>query len=283
MTLGDCPVNEVPTVIVGVSLKSYFGYQQTLDWCEKVSVLPAWQATRASGQLEFFVLPALPLILPARDTLLRACVRVGAQTVSGHPNGAHTGEVSAATLAEIGCTHALIGHAERRAACAETDAVIARQFAATLSAGLCPVLCVGEPVRASKQDAARFCREQVSAALTEGTGHPSRQRIIVAYEPVWAIGADQPAPDDHVAYVCAELTRQLDDAQSGAFRGQVIYGGAAGPGQLARLYGPVSGLFMGRFAHQVSSLAAVFDDAMLCLAAPHDITRFLGPADEGKG
>lgn len=265
MTNGAAPAAAGPEVIVGVSLKSYFGYQQTLGWCEQVAALASWQAATATGLLEFFVLPSLPLILPARDILSGPGASVGAQTVSAHPGGAHTGEVSAATLAEIGCTHALIGHAERRAACAETDDVVARQLAATLAAGLCPVLCVGEPASAGSRDAARYCRAQVSAALAGIGGDLGQHRIIVAYEPLWAIGADRPAPDDHVGFVCAELSRQLGDAQSGPGRSQVIYGGAAGPGLLPRLYGPVSGLFLGRFAHRVTGLAAVFGDAMQCL------------------
>lgn len=258
-----------PEAVIGVSLKSYFGYQQTLDWCKEVAALPVVREALVTGQMELFVLPSFPVIVPALAALAGSGVRVGAQTVSAHPNGAHTGEVSAGMLAEIGCTHVLIGHAERRRGCAETDAVVAAQLAATVAAGLCPVLCVGEPGKASMQEAARFCQAQLSAAMSAlpAVGRGSH-RIIVAYEPVWAIGADQPAPDSHVRYVCGELSRWLAAAQAQPLLASVIYGGAAGPGQLSRLFGPVSGLFLGRFAHQVSGLADVLDDAMRCLAIP---------------
>ena len=255
-----------PEAVIGVSLKSYFGHQQTLDWCEEVATLPRLHAVLATGRVEVFLLPSFPALVPALAALAGSGVRVGAQTVSAHPGGAHTGEVSAAMLAEIGCTHALVGHAERRRDWAETDDVVAAQLAAAVEAGLCPVLCVGEARRAAPEEAARVCRAQLSAALA--TLPPSSRavsRIIVAYEPVWAIGAAVPAPDEHVRYVCGELSSWLAAAPAGPVRGSVIYGGAAGPGQLSRLSGDVDGLFLGRFAHRVSGLADVLDDVMRCL------------------
>lgn len=270
MTRRDGYHPEQPQAVVGVSLKSYFGYRQTLDWCAEVAALPAVREAQAAGQLELFVLPSFPALVPALAVLDGTGVRVGAQTVSAHPSGAHTGEVSAATLAEIGCTYALVGHAERRRDCGESDDVVAAQVAAALTAGLCPVLCVGEPEQVSAAEAALLCQSQLSAALSAapaaGTGW---HRVIVAYEPVWAIGADQPAPERHVRQVCGGLSGWLA-AQSGLGATSVIYGGAAGPGQLSPLFGPVNGLFLGRFAHQVSGLADVLDDALSCLARPED-------------
>jgi triosephosphate isomerase len=268
MTQKDGRNPQRPNAVIGVSLKSYFGYQQTLDWCAEVAALPAVREARAAGQIELFVLPSFPVLVPALAVLEGTGVRVGAQTVSAHPNGAHTGEVSAGTLAEIGCTHALVGHAERRRDCGESDDVVAAELAAALTAGLCPVLCVGEPEPVSGADAARFCQSQLSAALSAVPAADSGwHRMIVAYEPVWAIGAHQPAPHSHVRYVCGELSGWLA-AQSGLGATSVIYGGAAGPGQLSPLFGPVNGLFLGRFAHQVSGLAGVLDDARSCLARP---------------
>jgi triosephosphate isomerase len=151
---------------------------------------------------------------------------------------------------------------------AETDDVVAAQLAAAVEAGLCPVLCVGETRRAAPEEAARVCRAQLSAALAAlPSSGRAVSRIIVAYEPVWAIGAAAPAPDEHVRYVCGELSRWLAAALPGPVRGSVIYGGAAGPGQLSRLSDQVDGLFLGRFAHRVSGLADVLDDVMRGLGA----------------
>jgi triosephosphate isomerase (TIM) len=256
-----------PRAIVGVSLKAYFGYQETLDWCAAVTWLPALAQARASGAVEVFVLPSFPALVPAVATLGPAGVRVGAQTVSAYPAGPHTGDVTAAMLAEAGGELALTGHAERRRDHGETDATVAAQVAASLAAGLDPVICVGEPDRMAAADAARWCTNQLTAALAHANAS-SPARVIVAYEPVWAIGAPEPAPDAHVIEVCAALSRYLQAAPATTEDSAVIYGGAAGPGQLSRLFGPVQGLFLGRFAHDVTGLAQVLEDAIASTRTP---------------
>jgi triosephosphate isomerase (TIM) len=92
--------------------------------------------------------------------------------------------------------------------------------------------------------------------------------VIVAYEPVWAIGAPEPAPDAHVTEVCATLSRYVQSSPATTSTSAVIYGGAAGPGQLGRLLGPVHGLFLGRFAHDVTGLARVLEDATASTRTP---------------
>jgi len=253
-----------PQAVVGVSLKSYFDYQQTLAWCAQVAALPILAAVRDSARAEVFVLPSFPAIAPSLGVLAPSGVHVGAQTVSAYASGAHTGDVSATTLAQIGATLALTGHAERRRDYAETDAIVAAQLAATLAAGLCPVVCVGEPQPGPVSEAIQWCLRQLSAALSD-VPRTAGARIIVAYEPVWAIGAQNPAPDEHIQQVCAELSGFLNSSPASSDRSAVIYGGSAGPGQLRRLFGPVRGLFLGRFAHDVLGLAGVLKDTMQCL------------------
>jgi triosephosphate isomerase (TIM) len=251
-----------PNAVVGVSLKSYFDYRQTLTWCAQVAELPILAAVR--DRAEVFVLPSFPAIAPATAMLAPSGVHVGAQTVSAYASGAHTGDVSATTLVQIGATLALTGHAERRRDCAETDTIVAAQLAAALAAGLCPVVCVGEPQPWPAYEASRWCLRQLAAALSD-VPRTACARIIVAYEPVWAIGAQEPAPDEHIRQVCAELSGYLESSPIASSRSAVIYGGSAGPGQLRRLFGPVRGLFLGRFAHNVLGLASVLKDAMQCL------------------
>jgi triosephosphate isomerase len=256
-------------VIIGVSLKAYLGYRATLRWCTDVAALlagraAAGQLSPARPELEFFVLPSFPLLVPALSVLAPVRARVGAQSVSPAAPGPHTGDVTAATLAELGAASAMTGHAERRRDHGETDEVVAAQLAATLAAGLDAVLCVGEPERWPAARAARFCRDQLAGALRQTPrDHLARGRVILAYEPVWAIGADQPAPDDHITAVCGELTAALRDTPLGS--AAVIYGGTAGPGLLPRLFGPAQGVFLGRRAHDVTALAAALDDAQHCL------------------
>ena len=138
------------------------------------------------------------------------------------------------------------GHAERRRLFGETDAVVALKTEAAAAAGLTPLLCVGETERGLPADAARFCFEQIAAALGQTV---SLDDVVVAYEPVWAIGVADPAQPGYVNDVVAqlrELLLQRSHADTG--RPRIIYGGSAGPGLLPQL-DTVDGLFLGRFAH----------------------------------
>jgi triosephosphate isomerase len=118
------------------------------------------------------------------------------------------------------------------------------------------VLCVGETDRQDAVDAAPATVEQLRADLAEAPDGP----VIVAYEPVWAIGAREPAPIAHIVTVARALRAAIDDLP-GRGGSAVIYGGSAGPGLLTALGDAVDGLFLGRFAHDVENLIAVLDEA----------------------
>jgi triosephosphate isomerase len=152
--------------------------------------------------------------------------------------------------------YAEVGHAERRRLFGETDEVVAAKVAAALDAGIVPVLCVGEADRLSADDAAAATVAQLHADLEDSPAGP----VVVAYEPVWAIGAPQPAPAIHISTVTRALRAALDalPARTGS---SVIYGGSAGPGLLTELGDDVDGLFLGRFAHDPEALIAVLDEA----------------------
>lgn len=239
--------------LVGVSLKMYFGYAQTLDWIARVRDLALVHPAITSGSVELFVVPGFLAAAAAVDLLENTAVSVGAQDLAANDRGAFTGEVSGTELAELGVRLVEVGHAERRSLFVETDAVVAQKTAAALRNGLTPVLCVGEAVRSSVQDAAAECLRQVTSALADAP----RGRVIVAYEPVWAIGAAEPADAEYVREVCALLRASVADRADSA----VIYGGSAGPGLLARLGAEVDGVFLGRFAHDIAALERVLDEA----------------------
>ncbi|GAA0927043.1 triose-phosphate isomerase family protein [Virgisporangium aurantiacum] len=234
--------------VIGVSLKMYFGYGQTLSWCrsivDRVGDHPALRTVR------LFVLPSFPAIVAAAEIFAGTPIAVGAQNLSTADGGAHTGEVSGAMLRESGARYVAVGHAERRAMYGEDEATVAGKTAAALRNGLVPVLCVGEPRPAPALDAASECTRQLASALRTAPDGP----VTVAYEPVWAIGADKPADVPYIAAVCAELRDRRPDLS-------VIYGGSAGPGLLTRLGPAVDGLFLGRFAHDPAALADVLDEA----------------------
>jgi triosephosphate isomerase (TIM) len=244
------------TVTVGVSLKMYFGPRRAGEWFGQVAELARGHQAVASGAVELFVIPSFTAIPAALAAFDGSRVVIGAQNLFWEDEGAFTGEVSGSELAELGVGVVEVGHAERRRLFGETDAVVARKAAAALRNGLSPVLCIGETARMSSADAAAACRAQLTAAVLEAPGG----RLIVAYEPVWAIGVELPAPLDHIAAVCAELRSAVSELPHRA-GSSVIYGGSAGPGLLSALGGGVDGIFLGRFAHHPAALAAVLDEA----------------------
>ena len=247
-------------VTVGVSLKMYFGHGQAVDWFEQVAEIAAEHPAMVSDAVDLFVVPTYLQVLPALTAFAGTLVRVGAQDTATEDSGAFTGEVSAAELAEVGVELVEIGHAERRRLFGDTDEIVAAKTRAALRNGLTPVLCIGERDIQSEADAAAATIAQLKSAL-RGAPHG---RIVVAYEPVWAIGAREPAPATHIRTVCAALQRTLGSLPERA-GSSVIYGGSARPGLLTSLSADdgdsIDGLFLGRFAHDPESHAEVLDEA----------------------
>jgi len=246
----------VSPVLVGVSLKMYFGHHQSLDWCAQVAELSRTHAGVASGAVELFVIPGYLSVPAAVEIFADGPVLVGAQDLATADTGAFTGEVSGVELAEVGARVVEVGHAERRRLFGETDDIVNQKTIAALRNELAPVLCIGESVKSDPVDAAAESMRQVVSALADAPDG----RVIVAYEPVWAIGAAEPAPADYIRAVCGilrEAVRELDGRDGSA----VIYGGSAGPGLLTQLGADVDGVFLGRFAHNTAALGRVLDEA----------------------
>ncbi|WP_307852565.1 triose-phosphate isomerase family protein [Glaciihabitans sp. dw_435] len=243
------------TIFVGVSTKAYFGFAQTLDWLSELRDTVVARPELATNGVIPFVIPSAPLLPRSVALLAGTGVLVGAQDL-GYSTGAFTGETPAPMLAEIGVRIAEIGHAERRSLFHETDEVIERKHAAATAAGLTSLLCVGELDVSTPEEAARFCFDQITAVV------PSAQTadVLIAYEPVWAIGADAPAAPDYVNAVIHEL-RALVVARYPDLGVSFIYGGSAGPGLLP-LLSELDGIFLGRFGHDIGNLAAVLDEAL---------------------
>jgi triosephosphate isomerase len=262
-------------VVVGVSLKMYFGHRQAREWFAEVAERVRGHRAVQDGDVLLFIIPTYLQIGPAVEVFTDTPVQIGAQDVATDDSGAFTGEVSAAELAEVGVVLAEIGHAERRRLFGETDAVVAAKAAAALRNGILPVLCLGESDRLETADAAAATVAQLHADL-EGAPDGS---VIVAYEPVWAIGAPQPAPVEHIAGVARALRDALDAIRPGSI---VIYGGSAGPGLLTELGDSVDGLFLGRFAHDPDALVRVLDEAAALAAAAPTPAR-LHPDSETAG
>jgi triosephosphate isomerase len=246
---------------VAISLKMYFSNARTLEYCRALVAVAARDPGVRSGTTDLIVLPTFVALPAALQAVRDSKVHIGAQDLAGEDSGAFTGEVSGAELAEVGCTHVEVGHAERRILFGETDTIVAAKTRAALRHGLIPILCVGEPTRTNPMAAAELCIRQVLSATTTGQQSDSPPgRMIIAYEPFWAIGAAQPAPSSYVADVCRRVRRALSD-QLRDFA--ILYGGSAGPGLLTDLGTSVDGLFLGRFAHDPGAVADVLSEATL--------------------
>lgn len=181
--------------------------------------------------------PPFPYLAQLRSIIAGSRVMLAAQDVSAHAAGAYTGEVSAGMLVDLGCTHVLVGHSERRALHAETDQVVAAKFAAAQQAGLIPVLCVGETL--AERDAG-VTGQVVARQLGEVInllGVAAFERSVIAYEPVWAIGTGVTATPAQAQAVHAEI-RDLIARHSSvvAERVSILYGGSVKPQNAAELF-----------------------------------------------
>lgn len=248
------------SALLGVSLKTYFGHQETMEWCQKLATLTRSHPAFSEGLVECFVLPSSPFLSEVANLLRETPIGVGAQDLSPQDPGAFTGGVSGESLKEIGCKYVEIGHAERRIHFGETDDSIAKKMAAACRNKLTPVLCVGEETKQDSRLAADLCIKQIENATSMVEGFV--EELIVAYEPVWAIGAEAPASPDHINLVCGHISKYLEGSLN-IRNARVIYGGSAGPGLLSKLEGNVAGLFLGRFAHEFTNLKKILDEVLV--------------------
>lgn len=195
-------------------------------------------ADAATGRgVECVVFP--PFVYLA-DTLVAQCadMSVGAQDCSAEAKGAFTGQVSADMLRDIGCTHVLIGHSERRHGLCETDTLLARKVARVLEVGLVPVLCVGETLAEREAGNAHAVIETQLRGSLAGHSENALAALVVAYEPVWAIGTGRTATPDDAAEAHRTVRKTLASMYSGRFAEQtrVIYGGSVNAKNAADLF-----------------------------------------------
>jgi triosephosphate isomerase len=177
-----------------------------------------------------------PYLQQCAEQLAGSALAWGAQDMSAHAAGAYTGEVAASMLADFSCRYVILGHSERRAYHGETDALVAQKTRAALDAGLTPIVCVGETLAEREADQTNVVvGKQLSAVLALLDG-AAAARIVLAYEPVWAIGTGKTATPAMAQAVHAQLRSQLL-AHSAATAAQVaiLYGGSMKPDNAAQL------------------------------------------------
>ncbi|OZC02834.1 triose-phosphate isomerase [Rubricoccus marinus] len=187
-------------------------------------------------------------------------VALGAQNVAAEASGAFTGETSAPMLSDLGCTYAIVGHSERRALFGETDADVAARARGAMAHGLVPIVCVGETLEERKSgDAEAVVRRQLEGSL-DGLDVASDDALVIAYEPVWAIGTGETASPEQAqdmhATIRAALRQRLGDLASGV---QILYGGSVKPGNAATLFAQedVDGGLVGGASLDAAGFAAI--------------------------
>jgi triosephosphate isomerase len=165
-----------------------------------------------------------------------SAIDLGAQDVSAKSAGAFTGEVSAAMLKDFCCRYVIVGHSERRQYHFETDAVVAEKAQQALAAGITPIVCVGETLAEREAGQTESIVKRQLAAVIHTNGHCISE-IVVAYEPVWAIGTGKTATPEEAQAVHAVLRAQLKAATDHADRVKILYGGSMNAANAASLLG----------------------------------------------
>ena len=218
---------------------------------------------KGSDGRELAVCVPFPYLAQAREALAGSAVGHGAQDVSAHASGAYTGEVSGAMLAELGCRYVIVGHSERRQYHGERDGEVARKAQAALAARVTPIVCVGETLAERDAGTTGAVVERQLGAVVDGLGAALTQ-IVVAYEPVWAIGTGRTATPAQAQEVHERLRAGL--AKAGAPEVRLLYGGSVKAANAAALYAmaDVDGGLVGGASLDADELMAIARVASGC-------------------
>jgi triosephosphate isomerase len=228
-------------LLIGTSTKMNLTSTEALSYCETLRPLVDDVTDR-----DLFVLPPYTAIWAVRDKLAGSPIAWGAQDVHPEDAGAHTGDVSAPMLADLGCTYVEVGHAERRRDYGESDEYVARQVAAIQNWGMTAIVCVGEHEKMPLASTMAWIGRQLGALSAADPG-----RVVVAYEPEWAIGVGAAAAEpEWVGEVHGAIHAWLQANLAGADSIPVIYGGSVDSSSAGGILAQpgVNGLFVGRSA-----------------------------------
>jgi triosephosphate isomerase (TIM) len=222
-------VSDTRTPLMAGNWKMNLTHQEAVVLTQKL----AWTLSDKKhdyGQVEVVVVPPFT-DLRSVQTLVdgdQLRVKYGAQDVSAHDSGAYTGEISAGMLAKLGCSYVVVGHSERREHHAETDELVNAKARKALDAGMTPIVCVGEGLEVRQAgDHVPYALAQVDGSLAGFTAEQVAG-LVVAYEPVWAIGTGEVATPDDAQEVCGAIRGRVRDVHGDAAADgvRVLYGGS---------------------------------------------------------
>jgi triosephosphate isomerase len=198
------------------------------------TALPALSPLKGA---EFAVCVPFPYLAQVQQALRGQKVALGAQDVCQFENGAYTGGVSAAMVAEFGCRYAIVGHSERRSVFSDTDEIVAEKFAAIMQQGMTPILCVGETLAERESGVTEAVVARQLDAVVKRNGMAAVGKSVIAYEPVWAIGTGKTATPEQAQAVHAYIRGRVAAADSRlADQLPILYGGSVKAGNAAQLF-----------------------------------------------
>jgi triosephosphate isomerase len=283
----------LPSTILLISTKSYFSPKRTIAYLEDLlnpttGILKAQYNSPSRSNLLLALIPDFLTIYPCAELLSKSNptsssswpISLGAQDCFWEPNfGPYTGEIVPQALKDLGVSLVEVGHAERRRLFGETDDTTAQKANAICACRMIPLVCIGEmnppprdgPMSMAVGNAMRQLTPQITSVLE---AVPIAAPVILAYEPVWAIGAEKPAGVDFVGPVVQSIRQVVSSMPHRTGETRVVYGGSAGPGLWSGKANDgnglgewVDGMFLGRFAHETRGVREVVEEVMVTVEA----------------
>lgn len=188
---------------------------------------------KPGASADLLICPPATLLAPVSTVLADSSVALGAQDCHMNEAGAHTGDISAAMIKDLGAAYVIVGHSERRADHAESDVIVRAKAAAVLAAGLTPIICVGETeAERDAGEAETIVGKQIRGSVPEAAAEDT---IVIAYEPVWAIGTGRTPTIDDIAAMHAHMRQVSDSVLGGADKLRLLYGGSVKPGNAVEI------------------------------------------------
>lgn len=251
--------------LVGASWKMNKNVSESITYAKKLNEF-VLNEINEDQDIEVFFLPTFLPLFALKSIVTSPKLKFGSQNSGWQDEGSFTGEVSPAHLKDSGCTYIELGHAERRSIFKENDEMINRKLKAVIGNDLKPILCIGEKEKSKDmKDTFKFLAKQVQTGLKDV--HPDDlNKVIIAYEPVWAIGAKYSAPVEHIEESLAFI-RGLLKSEYGKSISQkqlIIYGGSVTPGSTPEILSleNVNGIFIGRASLKLDYFVEMIKIAM---------------------
>ena len=211
--------------------------------------------------VDIMIAPSFTSLAPVSEVLEGSPVSLGAQTLHFEEEGAFTGEISPGMISACGCTHVIIGHSERRQYFGETDETVNRRIACAVKHRLVPVFCIGETEKERDEEKTMIVLDKQVKDGLKGLDFDALRDLVIAYEPVWAIGTGKTATPDQVQEVHAFLRSLISDMYGSEFAGKtrIIYGGSVKPANISELMAlsDVDGALVGGASLSADSFAEI--------------------------